>query len=192
MWHNCFLTALLLAGLTLILSGQSLPAQTHGTLRVHPENPRYFADNSGKAILLAGSHTWPNLVDMGPSDPPPAFDFDAHLKRLQQHGHNFTRGWTWEPIKWDNTRMKNPERRNGAHTVAPHPWPCTGSGLAPDGKPRFDPELTVTGGLLSVAWLHPVTGGSSTAETVAGGARPRFTAPAGEPVVLLLRNVSRS
>jgi hypothetical protein len=35
------------------------------------------------------------------------------------------------------------------------------------------------------------TGGSSTAETVAGGARRRFTAPAGEPVVLPLRNLSR-
>jgi len=47
------------------------------------------------------------------------------------------------------------------------------------------------GGLLSVEWLHPITGKSSAAETVAGGARRRFTAPAGEPVVLLLRNVSR-
>lgn len=133
-------TALLLAGLTLLVSGQPLPAQTHGPLRVHPENPRYFADRSGKAILLTGSHTWPNLVDMGPSDPPPAFDFDAYLRWLQQHGHNFTRGWTWEPTKWDNTRMKNPEWRNGAHTVAPHPWPRTGPGLALDGRPKFDLE----------------------------------------------------
>jgi hypothetical protein len=78
MRHACFLTALLLAGLTLVVSGQPLPAQTHGPLSVHPENPRYFADRSGKAILLTGSHTWPNVVDMGPSDPPPAFDFDAY------------------------------------------------------------------------------------------------------------------
>ena len=115
-------------------------AQTNGPLRVHPTNSRYFADASGQAILLTGSHTWPNLVDMGPSDPPPAFDFDAYLKWLQQHGHNFTRGWTWEPTKWDNSRMKNPEWRNGAHTVAPHPWPRTGPGLALDGKPKFDLE----------------------------------------------------
>lgn len=115
-------------------------AQTNGPLRVHPTNCRYFADASGQAILLTGSHTWPNLVDMGPSDPPPAFDFDAYLKWLQQHGHNFTRGLTWEPTKWDNTRMKNPEWRNGAHTVAPHPWPRTGPGLALDGKPKFDLE----------------------------------------------------
>jgi hypothetical protein len=140
MRHRCFLTALLLACLTLVWSGQSLPAQTSGPLHVHPENPRYFADSSGKAILLAGSHTWPNLVDMGPSDPPPAFDFDAYLNWLKECGHNFTRGWTWEPTKWDNTRMKNPEWRNGAHTVAPHPWTRTGPGLALDGKPKFDLE----------------------------------------------------
>jgi len=105
MRHRCFHTALLLAGLTLVLSSQSLPAQTNGPLSVHPENPRYFADSSGEAILLAGSHTWPNLVDMGPSDPPPAFDFDAYLRWLKGYGHNFTRGWTWEPTKWDNTRI---------------------------------------------------------------------------------------
>jgi len=140
MRHRCFLTTLLLAGLTLVLCGPSLPAQTNGPLSVHPENPRYFADRSGKALLLTGSHTWPNLVDMGPSDPPPAFDFDAYLKWLQQHGHNFTRGWTWEPTKWDNTRMKNPEWRNGAHSVAPHPWGRTGPGLSLDGKPKFDLE----------------------------------------------------
>jgi len=90
--------------------------------------------------LTTGSHTWPNLVDMGPSDPPPAFDFDAYLKWLREHGRNFTRGWTWEPTKWDNRQMKNPEWRNGAHTIAPHPWPRTGPGLALDGKPKFDLE----------------------------------------------------
>jgi hypothetical protein len=49
---------------------------------------------------------------MGPSDPPPAFHFDAYLKWLKEHGHNFTRGWNWEPTKWDNTQMKNPELAN--------------------------------------------------------------------------------
>lgn len=56
----------------------------------------------------------------------------------------------------------------------------------------FDVDLAATGGLLSVEWLHPINGKSSTAETVAGGARRTFTAPAGEPVVLLLRKASRS
>jgi len=113
---------------------------TNGPLRIHPQNPRYFADAGGRAVLLAGSHTWPNLVDMGPSDPPPAFDFTAYLQWLSNYGHNFTRGWAWEPTKWDNTQMKNREWRNGAHTVAPHPWRRSGPGLAHDGRPKFDLE----------------------------------------------------
>lgn len=112
--------------------------QCNGPLRVHPENPRYFTDNSGKPILLAGSHTWPNLVDMGPTDPPPAFDFDDYLAWLNKYGHNFTRGWAWEPTRWDTTGTKSVAWRNGNHHVAPHPWQRTGPGLALDGKPRFD------------------------------------------------------
>ncbi|MBN2450924.1 MAG: hypothetical protein JXR77_11075, partial [Lentisphaeria bacterium] len=41
-----------------------------GPLRAHPDNPRYFADAGGRAVLLVGAHTWNNLVDMGRSDPP--------------------------------------------------------------------------------------------------------------------------
>jgi len=114
--------------------------QANGPLRVHPDNPRYFTDDSGKAILLAGSHTWPNLIDIGPSDPPEAFDFDAYLAWLNRHGHNFIRGWAWEPTRWDTTGMKNEAWRNGNHHVAPHPWMRTGPGNALDGKPRFDLE----------------------------------------------------
>ena len=36
-------------------------------------NPRYFTDGSGKAILLAGDHTWYTLQDSGYSDPPLVF-----------------------------------------------------------------------------------------------------------------------
>jgi len=115
-------------------------AQTAGPLRVHAENPRYFADASGKAVLLTGAHTWPIFVDMGPTDPPTAFDFDALLKWLKAHGHNFTRGWTWEPTRWDTTAMKNVEWRNGHHFLAPQPYLRTGPGLALDGKPKFDLE----------------------------------------------------
>ena len=39
-------------------------------LRVSGENPRYFADSQGHPVYLTGSHTWSNLVDMGPADPP--------------------------------------------------------------------------------------------------------------------------
>ena len=120
--------------------GLSRPAPAAGPLRVHRENPRYFTDDSGRPILLAGCHTWPNIVDMGPTDPPAAFDFEAYLDWLAGYGHNFTRGWTWEPTRWHTSGMKNRDWRNADHVISPQPWRRTGPGLAADGKPRFDLE----------------------------------------------------
>jgi hypothetical protein len=34
-----------------------------GTLRVHPRNPRYFTDGSGKAIYLGGHQIFVDLQD---------------------------------------------------------------------------------------------------------------------------------
>ena len=107
-----------------------------GPLRVHPENPRYFTDGSGRVVYLTGSHTWNNLQDIGPSDPPPPFDFDAYLDFLERYNHNFIRLWRWELTIWDTA----PNGREGMHWCAPHPWPRTGPGLALDGKPKFDLE----------------------------------------------------
>jgi hypothetical protein len=105
-----------------------------GPLHVHPDNPRYFTDGSGRAILLVGAHTWNNLQDMGEADPPPAFDWDAYLDFLGKHHHNFVRMWRWELTIWD-TRANQGNRH---HFCEPHPWPRTGPGLALDGKPKFD------------------------------------------------------
>jgi hypothetical protein len=56
-------------------------ATPRGPLRVHPANPRYFTDGSGRAVILTGSHTWGNFQDYTyatlPS--PPAMDFDMYL-----------------------------------------------------------------------------------------------------------------
>jgi len=101
-----------------------------GPLKVHPTNPRYFADGTGKAVYLTGLHTWSNLKDMGKTDPPPAFDFSACLDFMQQYNHNFIRLWTWELSKYAYN-----ESITYAH---PFPWPRTGPGTALDGKPKFD------------------------------------------------------
>jgi len=112
-------------------------APATGPLRVHPDNPRYFTDGSGKAVYLTGSHTWSNLVDMGPADPPKPFDFAACLDWTQRLGHNFIRGWTWESATWD-TRANRHTNQDTVLKVAPHPWVRTGPGEALDGKPKFD------------------------------------------------------
>jgi hypothetical protein len=106
------------------------PAPTAmGPLRVHPSNPRYFMDGGGRPVLLTGSHTWSNLVDIGTTDPPPAFDFEAYLDLLESRHHNFIRLWTWELTR----------HLSGTTSWSrPHPWVRSGPGTALDGKPKFD------------------------------------------------------
>jgi len=109
---------------------QGFSGAAKGPLRVNPRNPRYFTDESGKAIYLTGAHTWSDFKDMGEIDPPPRFDFEAYLDFLQQYNHNFIRMWTWELTVFSY---------DGKLTYAkPFPWPRTGPGTALDGKPRFD------------------------------------------------------
>ncbi len=99
---TCRLTGLVvgaswgLASSSAVTQQDRTPRPTRGPLRVSPRNPRYFCDATGQELLLAGSHTWNNLVDMGRSDPPEAFDFEAYLDFLERYGHNFIRLWTWD------------------------------------------------------------------------------------------------
>jgi CubicO group peptidase (beta-lactamase class C family) len=106
-----------------------------GPLVGHPQNPRYFQNMAtGAVVYLTGSHTWANLVDIGPSDPPPAFDFDRYVEWMARLNHNFMRMWTWELVSWD-TKANGEAKR---HTAAPQPYARTGPGIALDGKPKFD------------------------------------------------------
>lgn len=112
---------------------------TNGPLRVCQDNPRYFADKDGKAILLTGSHVWYNLVDMGPEDPPKPFDNEAYLKWMKKLNHNFMRLWAWEMVQWDTRPNRAHARKDVTRFyVTPHPWLRSGDGKALDGKPKFD------------------------------------------------------
>ncbi len=112
------------------------PERALGPLRVHPTNPRYFTDGSGKAVYLTGSHLWCSLQDQGNSFPPPAFDFGAYLDFLKQHGHNFFKLWRFELTEWNRWEKAKPPLRFTTH----HPWKRTGPGKALDGLPKFDFE----------------------------------------------------
>jgi hypothetical protein len=108
-----------------------------GTLRVHPVNPRYFTDGSGRPIYLTGSHTWSNLQDQGEKDPPPQFDYEGYLRFLQKYHHNFIRMWSWEQARWapwSDGKGKNPRD----WVIEPNPYARTGPGHARDGKSKFD------------------------------------------------------
>jgi len=104
-----------------------------GPLTVSKLNPRYFADPSGHVVLLVGSHTWNNLIDMGPQTPPRAFDYRAYLDFLRAHNHNLVRLWAWE------TPRPNDERDTPLRKIAvPQPWVRTGPGIDINGLPKFD------------------------------------------------------
>jgi len=116
------------------LAGQSvLAAPAAGPLRASADNPRYFADADGRIVFLTGFHSWSNLKDMGPTDPPPEFDYPGYLDMLERYGHNFIRLWTWELARYSYDSY-----RTGPVWTAQFPWPRTGPGAALDGKPRFD------------------------------------------------------
>jgi len=121
---------------------KSASRQSMGPLAVHPKNPRYFQNTAtGEAVYLTGSHTWANLVDIGPKDPslgdrPPQFDFTAYVDWMAKLNHNFIRLWTWELVTW-NTKGNG---ENKLHTAAPQPWARTGAEKALDGKAKFDLE----------------------------------------------------
>ena len=67
------------AGAWKIAPAQVARQAATGPLRVHPQNPRYFADGNGRAIFLTGAHTWANLQDTGFA-PIPTFDWQAYLE----------------------------------------------------------------------------------------------------------------
>ena len=102
-----------------------------GPLRVHPDNPRYFTDDTGRAIYLTGAHTWRTIQDAGTSFPPAAFDFAEFLDLVGKQDHNFVRLWIFESPAWvrpDSTIL----------WLDPLPFERTGPGTAADGRPKFD------------------------------------------------------
>jgi Family of unknown function (DUF6298) len=110
---------------------QAEPAQ--GPLWVHPKNPRYFTDDSGKAIYLTGSHTWANFQERGVAGETPDFDHERYLDFMAGHGHNFMRQWRWEQAQWMQfVPAATPIR------YTPMAYERPGPGRALDGKPKFD------------------------------------------------------
>lgn len=119
----------------LVMARQGPIGRTDGPLRICRRNPRYFEDSQGQIVYLTGSHTWSNVVDIGPRLSLEPFDFERYLRFLLSYGHNFTRLWTWEAstmVTTDDTIVRR---------VAPLWWRRTGPGLALDGRPRFNLDL---------------------------------------------------
>src|SRR5271157_233314 len=94
--------------IAVFLSGIRLKAQSAtefsnppitGELKVS-SNPHYFQDAKGTPLILNGSQTWNTFQDWGTEGSVQPLDFDAFVKFLAAHGHNFTLLWTVEMPKF--------------------------------------------------------------------------------------------
>jgi hypothetical protein len=112
------------------LVAASALARASGPLKIHPQNPRYFADGTGHPICLTGAHTWANLQDIGVV-PIPKFDWSKYLDMMESNRLNFMRLWQWlqaEGAPWTEDKI----------LFDPLPYLRTGPGTAVDSKPKFD------------------------------------------------------
>lgn len=116
-------------------TGQRENGPIKGPLR-QSRNPNYLEDATGTPLILCGSHTWNTLQDWGTDGTTRPLDFDAFVKFLTAHGHNFTLLWSVELPRFRG--LPSLETSPPDFWVDPFPWLRTGPGLATDGRPRFD------------------------------------------------------
>jgi hypothetical protein len=113
-----------------------------GPLRVQRDNPRYFTDDSGKAVYLAGWNIWSNNQDgfgtgweHGWGD---SFDFNAYLDDLVVNNLNYIRLWLYETAKVEFPGGVGVYRGSTPDIPVPNPWQRTGPDVAADGGLKFD------------------------------------------------------
>lgn len=116
-----------------VAGDQAAHSPANGPLRVHPRNPRYFADRAGKLVYLTGSHHWDNLQD-GYNPEVTPFDYVRYLELLENHHHNYIRLWAWEHLAAEHSWHYEHKKQR----FDPMPYERTGPGLAVDGKPKLD------------------------------------------------------
>lgn len=133
------LTTIAILCLTIVFGTSPLlaePSPATGPLTVHPTNPRYFADPTGRAVYLTGSHTWSNLQDGDSS----AFNYASYLGLLHTNHHNFIRLWVSESPQADAGLLPAPGFTGNSpwyQKATPLPYARTGPGSAADGLPKF-------------------------------------------------------
>src|SRR5262249_40612700 len=99
-------------------------------------NPNYFEDPAGRPLVLCGSQTWNTFQDWGTDGSIRPLDFDAFVRFLAGHGHNFTLLWSTELPKFHG--LPTSESSPPDFVVLPQPWRRTGPGNATDGGLKFD------------------------------------------------------
>jgi hypothetical protein len=97
-------------------------------------NSNYFADSTGKPVLLVGSHTWNSLQDEGTTFPPKPFDYTGYVNWMDKNDYNFMRLWNIAEQPYSAAWTTSPWYTD------PLPYVRTNAsfGNAADGKPKFD------------------------------------------------------
>ncbi len=123
------------ASVAAAITGTGAPASAAITspLRVSSANPHFLTDASGRAVYLAGSHTWDDMQDLSVTpNAPAAFDFNAFVQFLVAHGQNMTILWRKDLPTFCNWGA------GGTWHASQFPWSRTGPAIASDGLPAFD------------------------------------------------------
>ncbi|MBI3854636.1 MAG: hypothetical protein HY293_02970 [Planctomycetes bacterium] len=91
-------------------SGEQKPAENHGPIALHPQNPHYFTFRGRPTILITSGEHYGAVLNLD-------FDYGVYLKTLRADGLNHTRVWagTYREIPGsfnitDNTLAPHPER----------------------------------------------------------------------------------
>ncbi len=133
-----FIVVLMMGTIFVNMSGTAIvQAAPNGPLRVHPTNPIYFTDNSGKAIRLGGHQIFNDMQDHTFSSRytynyATTLDWNWYLNFATARNINYIRGWTLFSFGRGATAS------DPAIYTQPLPYARTGPGTAIDGRPKFD------------------------------------------------------
>lgn len=141
-WNGLPFLLVLTISIAVTVSGVRLSAQSAAGSSTQPiageltvsSNPHYFQDARGNPVILNGSQTWNSFQDWGTEGSIQILDFDAFVKFLTTHGHNFTLLWISEVANQGRLSSAAPS----GFTISPLPWQRTGPGTATDGGLKFD------------------------------------------------------
>jgi len=115
-----------------------MPSLAVAVLSVHPKNPRYFADGSGRAIYLAGHQMFVDLQDNSFNkefirNGQRILDWNEYVKFLKSCNFNYLRNW----VIWSTGSGAMAPVNNAIAFPMPYKR-VKGHGKAKDGKDKFD------------------------------------------------------
>ncbi|MHC4165885.1 MAG: DUF6298 domain-containing protein [Planctomycetota bacterium] len=116
----------------------SMPSLAAGLLQTHPDNPRWFADGSGRAVYLGGHQSFVDLQDNSFNkefirNRERILDWDRYVEFLKANNFNYLRNW----VIWSTGSGAMAPANNAIAYPMPYKR-VAGHGKAKDGRDKFD------------------------------------------------------